>query len=47
MFFFFFFHRVAASTFARPTIGGTGLTTILNALFLIALAYNGATTDRT
>jgi hypothetical protein len=47
MFFFFFFHRVAASTFTRPTTGGAGLTTILNAFFLIALSYDGATTNRT
>jgi hypothetical protein len=47
MFFFFFFHRVAASTFARPVTVGTGLTTVLNALFLVAPSLDGATTNRT
>jgi hypothetical protein len=47
MFFFFFFHRVAASTLARPTTGGTGLTTVFNALFLVARSHDGATTNWT
>jgi hypothetical protein len=47
MFFFFFFHRVAASTFARPTTSGTGLTTILDALFLVAFPHNNTTTNWT
>jgi hypothetical protein len=47
MLFFVFFNWVAASTLARPTTGGTGLTTVFNALFLIAFPYNCATTDRT
>jgi len=47
MFFFFFFHRVAASTLARPANGGTGLTTVLNAIFLVALSHDGAATNRT
>jgi hypothetical protein len=47
MFFFFFFHRVAAFTFARLATGGTGLATVLNAIFLIALSHDGATTNRT
>jgi hypothetical protein len=44
--FFFFFHRVAASTFARPTAGSTGLATVLNAIFHVALSFDGATTNR-
>jgi len=47
MFFFFFFHRVAASTFARATIGGAGLTTVLNAIFFVGFSHDGATTNRT
>jgi hypothetical protein len=47
MFFFFFFNRMAASTLTRPTSGGTGLTTVFNAIFLIAFPYDGATTNRT
>jgi len=47
MLFFLFFNGVAASTLARPTTGGTGLTTILNALFFIARSHDGATTNRT
>jgi hypothetical protein len=47
MFFFFFFYRVAASTLARPATGSTGLTTVLNAIFLVALSLDGATTNRT
>jgi hypothetical protein len=47
MLFFVFFNRVAASTLTRPTTSGTRLTTVFNALFLIAFPYNGATTDRT
>jgi hypothetical protein len=47
MFFFFFFHGVAASTVARPAIGGTGLTAVLNAIFLVALSLNGVTTNWT
>ena len=45
--FFFFLHSVAASTVAGLTIGGTGLTTVLNTLFFIALFINDATTNRT
>jgi hypothetical protein len=47
MFLLFFFHRVAASTLARPAIGGTGLTTILNAIFLVALPHDDAATNWT
>jgi hypothetical protein len=47
MLFFLFFNGMATSTLARPTTGGTRLTTMLNALFLIALSYDGATTNRT
>jgi hypothetical protein len=44
---FLFFHRMAASTLARPTTGGAGFTTIFNAIFLVASTYNGTTTNRT
>jgi hypothetical protein len=47
MLFFLFFNGVAASTLAGPTTGSTGLTTILNALFLIARSHDGATANRT
>jgi hypothetical protein len=47
MLFFLFFNGVAAATLARPTTGGTGLTTVFNALFFIAFPFNGATTNRT
>jgi hypothetical protein len=47
MFFYFFFYRVATSTLARLAIGGTGLTTILNAIFLVALSHYGAATNWT
>jgi hypothetical protein len=47
MFFFVFFHRVAASTLARSTIGGTRLTTVLDTIFLVARSHYGAATNRT
>jgi hypothetical protein len=47
MLFFLFFNGVAASTLVRPTTGGIGLTTILNALLLVARSRDGATTNRT
>jgi len=47
MLFFFFLYTVAASTLARPTCGGAWLTTVFNALFLVALSHNGASTNRT
>jgi len=47
MLFLFFFNGVATSTLARPTTGGTGLTTILNAFFFVASSHDGATTNRT
>jgi len=45
MLFLFFFYRVAASTLARATIGGTGLTTVLNAIFFAGFSHDGATTN--
>jgi hypothetical protein len=47
VFFFVFFNRVAASTLTWPTRCTAGLTTVFNALFLIAFPCNGAPTDRT
>jgi len=47
MLFFLFFNGVAAFTLTRPTTGSTGLTTILNALFLIARSHDGAATNWT
>jgi hypothetical protein len=43
----FFFHRVATSTLTRPTIGGTGLTTVINAILFVGFPHNGATANRT
>jgi hypothetical protein len=47
VFFFVFFNWVAAPTLTGPTTGGAGLTTVFNALFLIALPCNATTTNRT
>jgi hypothetical protein len=43
----FFFHNVATSTVTRPTIGGTGLTTVLNTIFFVGFSHDGATANRT
>ena len=40
------FNGFAASILARFTTVGTELTTILNALFLIACSHDGAATNR-
>jgi hypothetical protein len=47
VFFFVFFNGVAAPTLTGPTRCTTRLTTVFNALFLIALPFNGTTTNRT
>ena len=47
MFFFFLFHGVAASTLARPTAGGTRLTTVFDAILFVALSNDAAATNGT
>jgi len=43
----FVFYRVAAATIATPASVGTRLAAILDAVLLIALSNNTATTNRT